>query len=134
MNKMVINPPYKVRVAPSPIHGVGVFAIQKIWKGEVFEVAPVLELPTKRGGEYNILPDYRFFFPRNSSNQIHVLGLGYSSFYNHSENPNAEWTDTKGQKSFDFYALRNIEVGEEITVYYGDSSYWESTGQKLEIK
>ena len=125
---MVINPPHKIKVADSDIHGLGVFATQKILKGEIFEVAPVLKLDS------NMMSHYRFFYPRGGQNQYFVIGLGYSSYYNHSENPSAEWDNTDGQESFNFYALRDIEVGEEITVYYGDSNYWASTGQSIDVK
>jgi hypothetical protein len=41
---MIINPPYKIYVNKSPIHGLGVFAKEKIRKDEVFEICPIIDM------------------------------------------------------------------------------------------
>ena len=50
-----INPPTKIYVDKSPIHGWGVFASQDIEEGEVFEEVPVLTLPINKGETLNLV-------------------------------------------------------------------------------
>ena len=46
-----------------------------------------------------------------------ALALGFGSLYNHSYRPNARYNDV-GPQAKAFQALRDIAVGEEITVNY----------------
>jgi hypothetical protein len=113
------------RLMSSPISGVGVFSIKKIPK----EINPFPETrPTQFFGVLADLihndhdipdtvkklvvdmcpeEDGSFWFPDYSLNE---LGIGY--FINHSKTPNLREEDG------DFFALRDIEPGEEMTVDY----------------
>ncbi|MHB8579337.1 MAG: SET domain-containing protein [Ignavibacteriaceae bacterium] len=122
-------PHYKVftRLAPSKIHGIGVFAIQNIKKGmyvfyhddddmiwipksEIKEIPPSLKKLYK---DFCILKDNSYGSPPN-------FNLMTTSWYlNHSDIPNV-----RCDKNYRFYALRNIKNGEELTVDY--NSYSES--------
>jgi SET domain-containing protein len=109
------------RLKPSPIHGIGVFAIRRIPKGScVFgadDAALVwvskkqiehLPEPLKRlYNDFSVIMADRYGCP-TSFNDLTV-----SWYLNHSENPNVTADD-----SFRFYALRDIEEGEELTVNY----------------
>ena len=52
-----INPPTKIYVDKSPIHGWGVFASQDIETGEIIEEVPVLELPINKKDRLFLLED-----------------------------------------------------------------------------
>jgi SET domain-containing protein len=112
-----INETVLVTIKPSPIHGVGVFAVQDIKKGaKVFirwqpmgmiqttisklkpEVRRIIEQrwPPVRDG-------FPFIHPHEDANHL--------SFMNHSDTPNYDdRTDT---------ALRDIRAREELTEDYG---------------
>ena len=119
-----INPPTKIYVDKSPIHGWGVFASQDIEEGEVFEEVPVLTLPINKGETSSILLDYRFNWPQGVEWDEQVVGLGFSSLYNHSDNANSYWISDIDKKTFKFVSNRKILSGEEIFIWYGDVSYW----------
>lgn len=112
-----INTTVLATVAPSPIHGVGVFAVQDIKKGQgvylrwepkgmlqttLSQLKPevkkliVQRWPPTRDG-------YPFIHPHED---VHLL-----SFMNHSDEPNY---DPKKD-----VAMKDIEAGEEITEDYG---------------
>ena len=119
-----INPPTKIYVDKSPIHGWGVFASQDIETGEIIEEVPVLELPINKGEVSGILLDYRFNWPQGVEWEEQVIGLGFASLYNHSDSANAYWVSEADKRTFKFISNRNISVGEEIFVWYGDVNYW----------
>jgi SET domain-containing protein len=122
--------PTKVEVKSSPIHGLGVFAIEPIKKGEIIEECPLITVTFIEATTSNILHRYRFMYPTNNP-EMHVIPLGYGCIYNHSEKNNATWCMGR-YKMFNFIALRDIEVGEEICTSYGGRNYWDL--QKREIE
>ena len=119
-----INPPTKIYVDKSPIHGWGVFASEDIIEGEIIEEVPVLTLPINKGEVSGILLDYRFNWPQGVEWEEQVVGLGFASLYNHSDTANAYWVSDSDRKTFKFISNRNISAGEEIFIWYGDVSYW----------
>ncbi len=119
-----INPPTKIYVDKSPIHGWGVFASEDIKEGEVIEEVPILTLPINKGEVSGILLDYRFNWPQGIEWEEQVVGLGFASLYNHSDTANAYWVSELDKRTFKFISNRNISVGEEIFVWYGDVNYW----------
>ncbi len=124
MSSRIVNPK-KIFVDKSSLHGLGVFASHKIKKDEIFEECPVLSLPLSYGDHSNLLLDYRFNWPSGTLEwEEQVVALGYGSLYNHSENPNAVWKSNYDKRVFEFSALRDIQQGEEILVYYGGDTYW----------
>lgn len=111
------------RLAPSPIHGVGVFAIRPIPKGvnpmqeqraADFKEIPVAELSDLPEPLLKLVKDMcpeqaeHYDIPPFSLNEI-----GVSYYLNHSKTPNM------GEEEGEFVALRDIEPGEELTVDYG---------------
>lgn len=115
------------RLAPSSIHGVGVFAIRSIPKGinpmkeqrnSEFEEIKLVEITEdeKLSSEMTQLvkdmcPEHDGIFdiPHYSLNEI-----GISYYLNHSTAPNMKCDDDGN-----FYSLTHISVGEELTVDYG---------------
>ena len=117
----MIEVPLKIEIKESPNKGLGVFAKEKIPKGEIIEVCPLIKLNTPPISD--VLDDYRFFYPKQGSNRIYVVVLGYGSLYNHNNQNNADWRDGKPM-TFEFFALRDIEPGEEICTRYGGPEYF----------
>lgn len=115
VNDMTLNDTVWCTLAPSPIHGIGVFALRDIPKGQKMycgEGQLRLLPPSNLEG---ILPDIQvlikqrwpyhdkapFLSPNDDARLV--------SFMNHSATPN--WQDD--------VALRDITKGEEITEDYG---------------
>jgi uncharacterized protein len=109
------------RLKPSKIHGVGVFAIRDIPKGtNVFhdddqlitwvdkKLVENLPIPLKRFyDDFCIIKGEKYGCPR------HFDALTTSWYLNHSENPNVA-----ADENYRFYALRDIQAGEELTANY----------------
>jgi len=120
----MIQLPTKIYIDNSPIHGLGVFAKDVIFEGELIEECTILSLPINKGDDSDLFTDYRFNFPSGPDWEEQVLAMGCGGIYNHSNTPNAYWYSNNEKRTFCFVALRNIEIGEEIFTYYGDDSYW----------
>lgn len=116
-----IDLPKKIKVKNSQGRGLGVFATEFIGSGEIIETCALLPLSVPFGS--NILSDYRFMYPKNSLTN-YAIALGYGSFYNHSDLPNADWIEHPKWTAFNFVAKRDIMAEEEIFIYYGDEEYW----------
>ena len=122
---MRINPPTKIYVESSPIHGLGVFASEDINEGEILEVCPVIDMGMRFGDTSHILIDYRFNWPQGGSPwDKQVVSTGFALLYNHSNTPNAAWRSNLEKNTFEFYSIKNIKADEEVFVWYGDVSYW----------
>lgn len=131
MSKFITDLKEKVfcRIGVSKIHGVGVIAIRRIPK----DINPMQEMKScefvvVKGKEMqaafqSISPEIKDLVvamcperkdedewdcPKNGLNSI-----GVAWYLNHSTTPNMEEMDG------DFFSLRDIEVGEELTVDYG---------------
>jgi SET domain-containing protein len=126
--------PTKIYVKNSPIHGLGVFACEKIYKGEIFEECPILSLPINKGEVTSLFIDYRFNWPSGTADyEEQVISLGYGSLYNHNENANAYWYSENNTRTFKFVASRDIEPEEEIFVWYGDVNYWNDGRSSINV-
>lgn len=119
-----IDTPSKIFIDKSPIHGWGVFAKVDIEENEIIEECPLLVLPISKGEVTSLLIDYRFNWPQGNDFEEQVVGLGYASLYNHSDNANAYWISDLGKKTFKFFSSKKIEQGQEIFIWYGDVDYW----------
>jgi hypothetical protein len=119
-----INPPSKIYIDKSPIHGWGVFANTLIEENEIIEECPILNLPINKGDSSDLLIDYRFNWPQGLDFEEQVVGLGYSSLYNHSSDANAFWVSDIPKRTFKFISNRKIQKDEEIFIWYGDINYW----------
>ena len=117
---MIFKPPTKIQARQSKIHGLGIFCKDKIEQGETIEVCPFLLFPQSSKEKIPVFANYSFCFPRSDEWTNHAFVLGYGSLYNHSEDANAEWYTT--EKSYVFFALRNIDVDEEIFINYANGS------------
>jgi len=104
-----------IRVANAPGKNRGVFSRKTIRPGTIFERVPVLILDESEvfSVTSQVLSDYVFKWDPGQF----ALALGYGSLYNHSFNPNADFT-LGPDASITFTCVRKISPGEEITINY----------------
>jgi SET domain-containing protein len=110
----------KIYVDDSNIHGRGVFASEFIKSGELLEECHFIELDKDREHQ-EILHQHFFAWPKGIEEKL-VICLGYGSIFNTSaKSPNADWqTDTKKNKLI-FFAIKDIQPGQEIFTNYNKS-------------
>lgn len=109
------------RIAPSAIHGNGVFATRLISKGQVIERCPCIILEPGWQRVATVLHDYLYCWPKEGDGRAIVLGQG--SLFNHDAKPNADWVTDEAGRQCVYHAVRDIQPGEEILINYGDD-YW----------
>ena len=101
-----------VYVAPSPIHGRGVFAKKPIPKGA--HIGTYEGPLAKRNGKYVL-------WVQDEDGTVEARrGMNQLRYLNHTQEPNAEFD------GFDLYATKNIRRREEITFNY-------SPGEEVEF-
>ena len=102
----------KLVVRKSSMHGYGVFANKNIKKGEKIEECYIIL--SKKGGDKG-LEDFYF-----DAKGKYAVFLGFGSIYNHSDNPNADYTISLKNRVATIKATKPIPKGKEIFVSYGD--------------
>jgi len=100
-----------VFVKKSSMHGYGVFAAKTIKKGEKIEQCYFI---ITKGGDKG-LEDFYF----DVKGKYAVL-TGYGSIYNHSEEPNVDYTFNIKKRIATIKTARTIRKGEELFISYGD--------------
>ena len=110
-----------VFVDTSHLGGRGVFAAEPIKNGELIEICPVLVM--NRGDmellDKTYLYDYYFLWGENGEDC--AVALGYGSLYNHDCPSNADYDMDFDNKNIEIIAVRDIAIGDEITInYHGD--------------
>lgn len=98
--------------------GRGIVAGESIPAGEKIERCPVLALDKKYVEPIDHTPLYDYYFIWGEDDSQIAIVLGYGSLYNHSFEPNAEYVPNYKEQYLEFFALKNIDEGEEITVNY----------------
>jgi uncharacterized protein len=106
-----------VEVRTSNIHRYGVFAGGLILPGEVIEECPVVVLPEYVPALCNL------YFKDSAGRSLFVLG--YGSFYNHADKPNALFEMDHDRGLMVFVATKPIYRNEEIFVDYGNTWFKE---------
>ena len=110
-----------VRLRPSRIHGIGVFAIRDIpkgtyvFRGDTGDMVWVSKVSTK-GLDVETRKLYRdFCVSRNGTygcpSNFNLLSPAW--YLNHSKKPNVA-----ADRNYDFYSIRRIRRGEELTADY----------------
>jgi hypothetical protein len=117
-----------VEIRQSPIHGLGVFATKDLPEHHCVEVSPTIAFGRGILRDYlyqnesrHILHDYVF----THRDGVVLVGLGWSSIYNHNHEPNAFWkyeSTGKDTYSIQVYTKRAISCGEEILIRYSPDS------------
>ena len=108
--------------------GRAVFAKRDLRAGETFERVPVLLIPKEQvfgdnpiARQAGVAISWYVFTWISEKREYVALSLGYGSIYNHSETPNAKYQMLLPD-IMEFFTLREIKAGEEITISYrGDA-------------
>ncbi|RYB02565.1 SET domain-containing protein [Lichenibacterium ramalinae] len=109
----------RTRLGPSPIHGVGVFALEAVPAGTVvwrYDAAfDRIVTPTERDGAPRAFRAHldAYAYPSADLGGATLLCCDHAKFLNHSDHPNT------AERPFMSVAARPIAVGEEITCDYG---------------
>ena len=122
------NPTFILK--PSSIEGIGVFALSHIPKGTLLDLFDdtdyrLISRPESESFPKSVLETYcvedgdGYHCPAD----FHRMSVGW--YLNHSEQPNA------GGKRENYYALRDIRKGEEITIDYATLSALEAKNALL---
>lgn len=101
--------------------GRGVFATKPIEEGVCFECSPIIEIPMKEISQIRRTVIGNYYFKWFNHNIGGAIALGFGSLYNHSYKPNANFSINFEKNTIDFYSLRLISQGEEITINYKGS-------------
>jgi len=109
----------KTYLAPSQIQGLGVFAGERIPRGNhIWVLNPKFDIfvhPSELAGLPSHMHDFvaRYSYPHLEIGEVRVVDCDDGKFMNHSEQPNTDF------RIFDRgFALTDIDVGEEITCNY----------------
>ena len=104
-------------IRPVEGKGRGLFALRAFERGTTIERAPVLVLPAAAHVHLDQTALYDYYFAWGQPEQI-ALVLGYTSFANHSYQPNARYEKDVAAGLVMLVALQDIEAGDEVTVNY----------------
>ena len=106
--------------------GRGVVAIKAIARGESVERSPVIPIAYE-DSEKPGLRDYAFAWgedvPGFEPGKECAIALGYIGLYNHGKPSNVKLIRHYADNEMSIEALRDIEVGEELTIDY-DVPLW----------
>lgn len=97
--------------------GFGVFTDSKIYKGQTVEICYCLPASPND-------PHYSNYLFTITDTIEDFLSMGFGSIYNHNYKPNMIWdiVDIK-LRIIKFVAIKDIEIGEELTHNYGEK-WW----------
>lgn len=113
-----LNEKVKLALAPSPIHGIGVFALRDIKEGERCyaddfpKLYEDIDLNALRPEVRKAIVEHQ---PYALYSKFAYPWIRYQAYMNHSDNPNFE----------DDIALRDIKAGEELTENYRRFKGWQ---------
>ena len=112
----------KFIIKNSDKHGLGVFALQQIEKGETIERCAYIVIDDDDLQEDNRLNDYLFTSPDCKTDYLVMMGAGM--LFNHGAPGNCEWEiDSTDNRFVIFLATKTIKASEEILHDYG-TEYW----------
>lgn len=119
-----------------PGKGRGAIALREIAEGTVFERCPVVvDEWDKYDQDGLVVADYVYRWGeektvngRPKSDKVVFSIGGHMMLYNHSNQPNAKSSQNLKHNLVEFYALRDIVVGEEITVDYNYPLWFDYEG------
>lgn len=108
----------KLVVRRSDIHRWGVFARQRIKKYEILEEFPYFLIPTEEINQCNSCIPYSYVL----DDKFSIIGMGFCGLYNHNSESNVNFEIDKVNEVMRHYATKDINVGEELTLDYGEEN------------
>ena len=112
------EPVADLRVVSIPGKGRGVLAGRRFEADELIERSPVIIIPAADWALVEQTSLSRFCFCWHDDVDDAALALGHASLFNHSYSPNAISRPRMRDRAMEFFAWRDIEEGEEITLNY----------------
>ena len=103
----------------------GVFALKRIERGMLVEVAHCIEVPKVEYQEHikHTVFEHYVFKSKKTGGCLLCLGLG--SLFNHNESPCLDYRIDEDNLLIRFYAAKAIEPGDELTIFYGANLWFE---------
>ena len=101
-----------IEIKESKLGGYGVFSTQPIKKGELIEQGLMCILNNVNGDENPML------FTWSDDKTKWAIGTGLLHYYNHSDTPNITKKGDLINNTLQIYALRDINIGEELLGSY----------------
>lgn len=108
----------KLIIKRSGIHRWGVFAAEPIKQFEILQESPYFKVSKEKLKEVRPCINYSYYLNSDQS----VIGMGYAGLYNHSFNSNVDYELDRVNEVMVHYALKDIDVGEELTLNYGEEN------------
>jgi SET domain-containing protein len=105
-------------VAPVRGKGRGVLAARPIAEDELVERNPVIVIPADEWPSIQCTVVTKFCFVWHEGRDDAALALGLGSLINHSASPNVMARTCLKERVIEFWALRDIDEGEELTIDY----------------
>jgi SET domain-containing protein len=121
-------PNHRIEIRTSPTRGRGAFARTAIAPGTLIEAAPVLVIPAADcpALDRTIIHDYYFHWDGDPEGVGRgALGLGLVTLCNHASRPNAKVDRNFAQQTLDLIATSPIAPGDEVTIDYGCTLWFE---------
>jgi SET domain-containing protein len=114
-----------IHISISKGKGRGVFTNEKIEKGTLIEIAPVIVMNAadKKLLDQTLLHDYIFEWGDDKTNC--AMALGWVPVYNHSYQSNCEYEMDFDAQTITIKTMRDIEAGEELFINYNGD--WNNT-------
>ena len=112
-----MRPSRGIRVGEAGRKGRGVFATKQFLAGDLIERAPIVIIDDPDDVEVlqgTVVENYWYEIDEGSC----AIALGYSSLFNHSTRPNADYMVRPEEQIIDVTALREINPKTEITINY----------------
>lgn len=97
--------------------GWGVFCKEKINKDEIVETCYCIV------DNHNTTSLKKYVYNRNKTSSDVYYCFGFGSLYNHSNIPNLKFDVADEHRHIvTFTALQNIDINEELCIYYGENA------------
>lgn len=127
----------KTKIAPSHIHGIGLFADQFVPKGTlIWKFTPGFDLTFTREQILNFPVLLQIYISkyswRSKTSRLYCFSSDNGKYFNHSNNPNclSEYRNSKDEVVT--IAIRDIQKDEEITDNYSSFENDKSDGNVLD--
>ena len=105
----------------------GVFALRRVARGEVIEIAPCLKF-SREEHELHAMQTVLKHYTFAAGGGEYFLALGVGSLFNHADPPNVEYRIKRTAQEIHFVACRDVEAGEELCIFYGRNLWFPVVG------
>lgn len=107
-----------LRITETARLGRGVFTMDPIVAGSIVEISPVVVMDAASRVLLDRTPLHDYIFEWGEDRSQCCMALGYVPVYNHACPSNCEYEMDYAERTITVTAMRDIEVGEELTINY----------------